>query len=54
VPTLDRLRLTPFSFPDFVRDRKQVVSVLCNDEQAAIVIRKEHIVAFDDKIPEAR
>ena len=53
-PALDRLRLTPFSFPDFVCDRKQVIGVLCKDKQATIVIRKSHITAFDDKIPEAR
>src|SRR4029453_2981373 len=44
----------PFSFPDFVCDRKQVIGVLCKDKQATIVIRKSHITAFDDKIPEAR
>src|SRR5215469_2463088 len=53
-PTSDRLRLTPFSFPDFVCDRKQVIDMLCKYEQATIVIRKSHITSFDDKISEAR
>ena len=53
-PALDRLRLTPFSFPDFVCDRKQVIGVLSKDKQATVVISKSHITAFDDEIPEAR
>ena len=28
--------------------------MLCKDKQATIVIGKNHIIAFDDKIPEAR
>ena len=53
-PAFDRLCLTPFSLPDFVCRRKQVIGVLCKDKQATIVIGKNHIIAFDDKIPKAR
>src|SRR5262249_47471947 len=53
-PTSDRLRLAPFSFPDFLCDGQQVIGVFCRKEQATIVIRKSHITTFDDKGPEAR
>src|SRR5262245_5320754 len=35
-------------------DRKQLIGVLGKDKQATIVIRKSHIMAFDDEVPEAR
>jgi hypothetical protein len=50
-PALDRLRLTPFSFPDFVCDRKQVIGVLCKDKQASIVIGKSTSLRSTTKSP---
>ena len=51
---LNRFRLTPLPFPDFMCGRKQVTNVLCKDKQATIVICKGYITAFHEKIPEPR
>ena len=54
VPAFDRVRLTPFAFPDIVRNAKHVVDTLCTDKNATIVIGEDDVARFDQKITKPR